>query len=342
MGFTPWPYDDTISAVNNTYDIIQQNGDIIAHHLTQGVPWREALFGLPYPTHLENEIDGRLSRTLDDKAVFLAIDSLNLLRYALVGNWGEAGQEARSGAWATRSFADPEVIAAFSNFSLDMIERFDPEYYSYCTEVSDLILNNPEVYEDFVVFAQGVYENIKAEYPDLPVMLSLSLKSPGSERSETIANQFARIADYVDIAGISIYPYAFFAEGDGASVDTLPDGWLSQIETIAPGKPVAIAETGWPAENVDVPLLDLAVESSAAMQRDYVEKMLLGAEALDAEFVIWYTAVDYDAFWNGTLGQDALSAIWKDIGLYDEDLNPRQSLNTWQQAFEITFSAEGN
>lgn len=340
MGFTPWPYDVSFTAVNTTYDLIQENGDIVAHHLTQGVPWNEALNQTAYPNNLIAEVDGRIAQTLNDKLIFLAIDSLNVLRFELVGNWGDFGYEERTSPWDTRSFDHPDVITAFTNFSLDMIERFDPAYFSYATEVSDLMLSNPQGYNEFVVFAQAVYSNIKARHPNLPVMVSLSLKSPDSGSTDIITNQFSRISDYVDIVGISVYPYAFFDQQDGATPEALPDNWLNQIRTIAPNKPVAITETGWIGEDLKIDSFDLDVKSDEATQNNYVELLLTNADSLDAEFVIWWTMVDYDAMWNGVLGRNDLTAIWKDIGLYDENLQPRQALDTWQWALDKPRSAD--
>ena len=331
MGFTPWPYDATLDALNNTYSLIQQNGDVVAHHLTEGVPWEAALNRTAYPADLNREIDGRISQTMDDKVVYLAIDSLSILREKLVGNWGENGQEPRTAPWDTRSFADPEVIAAYSNFALDMIARFEPEYFNYATEANELYSRNPEGFNDFVVFAREVYTNIKRQYPNLPIMVSISLKSPDSAETAAFIGQFPRIADYVDIVGASAYPYAFFSAEDGSTPDALPSNWLNQINSIAPNKPVAITETGWVAEDLNIPRFGINVESNDATQRSYVERMLNEAQTLNARFVIWFTVVDFDAFWNGVLGRDDLPAIWRDTGLYDETMRARPSLDTWQE-----------
>lgn len=337
MGFTPWPYDSTLDAQNTTYSLIQDNGDLVAHHITQGVPWQEALTGSPYPDHLLRDINGRLDQTRDEKVVYLAIDSLSILRDTIVGNWGENGQEPRSGAWSSRTFADPAVITAFSNFALNLIEQFNPAYFNYGTEANELLIRSPQQFDQFVVFAEGVYNNIKARYPNLPLMISVAMKSPGSSEPNAFAAQFSRLAPFVDIVGISAYPYAFYAPADGATPSALPGNWLSQINAIAPNKPVAITETGWVAQNLDIPQFGISVDSSEALQRDYVTRLMSEAGNLNAEFVVWFSAVDYDAFWNGLLGQDALSAIWRDTGLYDPDTQPRAALDTWQQNYRRPY-----
>lgn len=337
MGFTPWPYDSTQEAVNTTYSLIQDNGDLVAHHITEGVPWQQAFSGAPYPNDLMTEINGRVNQTRNEKVVYLAIDSLSILRDTMIGNWGENGQEARPFPWNLRSFDHPDVITAFSNFSLDLIEQFNPAYFNYATEANELLLRNPAQFEDFVVFAQGVYQNIKARYPDLPVMISVAMKSPDSGETTLFANQFSRLAPYVDIVGISVYPYAFYAASDGATPAALPGNWLSQINTIAPGKPVAITETGWVAQNLVIPEFGINVQSGEATQADYVRRLMAAADALDAQFVVWFSGIDYDAFWNGALGQNSLTAIWRDIGLYDPNTQPRQALTVWQENYRRPY-----
>ncbi len=124
MGFTSWLYEASFTAQDLVYDQIQNNGDIISHHLMSGIPWQEALDQTPYPQAVEDEISTRLSKTLTNKTVYLSIDSLNGPRTELAPNWGNSANEPRSGTWSTRNFSSPEVITAYGNFALDMIARF--------------------------------------------------------------------------------------------------------------------------------------------------------------------------------------------------------------------------
>ncbi|MDZ7784552.1 MAG: hypothetical protein U5K56_16975 [Halioglobus sp.] len=131
-----------------------------------------------------------------------------------------------------------------------MIERFEPAYFNYATRRRISSPTNPQSFDDFVVFAREGYRNIKREHPELPLMISVSLKSPDSPATGGFIDQFPRLAEYVDIVGVSVYPDAFFDADDGASPGALPDDWLRQIQSIAPNKPVAITETGWVAERL--------------------------------------------------------------------------------------------
>jgi len=330
MGFTPWPWDATQAAIDDVNQRIQDNGDIVDHHIMVGVPWEAALQGLPYPAEVDADLNARVQMVQPGKEVFLAIDSLNDVRDAMAPNWGVNFNESLPAPWDTRSFADAEVATAYLNFALDLIARFGPRYFNYGTEISELMLNDPNAFDDYVVFAEAVYSGIKAQYPDLPVMISIAFKSPGSAEMATIATGFERIRDYVDIVGVSVYPYIFYNHADKGDPDNMPDDWLSQVQSLAQGKPVAITETGWIAEDLVIPSFAVNVPGSEVFQQIYASRLLSEADTLNAEFVIWWTVVDFDALWNGVLLQDPVASIWRDIGLYDENLRARPALDEWQ------------
>ena len=333
MGFTPWPYEATQSAINNTYSLIQASGDIVSHHLMVGIPWQEAYEGSALPGHVEDELATRISLTGSQKKIVLSIDSLNTARDDLAANWGEAGTEPRTPPWDTRSFSDPEVAEAYVDFALRMIERFEPDYFNYAPEISELILNDVIKYSEFVTFSQRVYEAVKREHPDLPLLVSVALKTPGSAEAVAIAAGFPSILPYVDMVGVSAYPYAFFEHSERGDPANLPEEWLQQITELASNKPVAINETGWIAENLEISSFGYSAESNLSKQQDYVNELLAVANELEMVFVIWFTMVDYDVLWQNELGQDDLAKLWKDTGLYDENINARPALDTWNSYY---------
>ncbi len=340
MGFTPWPYAATLEAIEDVYDFINSEGDIIAHHFQQGIPFTatNTLDFNTYNKNIQNEIDGRIAGTASGKVLYLAIDSLNSGRDDLTDLWEENANKPRPAPWDTRGFADVEVITAYVNFSLAVIDRFVnyygkvPEYFNYGTEVSDLMINSPGRFADFVVFAQTVYASLKAAYPSMKLMVSIALKSPGSAEMATVQAGFAQIRNYVDVVGISTYAYAFYSHPDKGNPATLPANWLTQISTIAPGKPYGVTETGWIAEDLEIPFYGLSEKGSEAYQDAYLEKLFQECDNdLDAEMIILFTSYDYDTLWVNTLGSDNLSKIWKDTGLISETFTERSALSTWRK-----------
>ena len=335
LGFTPWPYDATATAVNFVYSEAALRGDFIAHHLDGGIPWEEALTGTPYSVELEAELSARLGNTPAGMRTYLALSPLNGGRSELADYWGTGTNQPLPAPWDTRELDDPNVITAYTNFAADLVQRFDPDYFNLGIEASELAINDIASFDRLVTFTEAVSNSLRTRFPNLRLMVSVALKSPGSTEAAIINAEMPRLVQYVDIVGISVYPYVFFDHADRGDPVNLPGNWLSQIGSVTGGKPVAIAETGWVAQQLTIPAFSVDIPSDADKQDAYVTAMFDAAETLDARFVVWFALVDYDALWNGVLQQDPVAHIWRDTGLYDENLNPRPALDTWQQQLNL-------
>lgn len=339
MGFTPWPYDANQAALDDTYTRIQTHGDIVAHHIMDGVPWDQALAGTAYPAEVEAGLQERLDQTLASQRVYLALDAVNGGRDGLADDWDSTCATALCPPWDGYAFDHPDVVNAYTHFALDLIARFDPDYFNIASEASELLLNDQDDgtsnFPAFVDFAAQVIPAIRARHPDLPILVSVAMKAPGSSAMDDLVAGLPPLIDLLDLVGISVYPYAFYDPPDGDPASLTAD-WLSQIEALSGGKPLAVTETGWIAEDLEITSFGLDVQSSPAHQDQYVELLLDEADSLDARFVIWFTIVDYDALW-ATFPPGAvqdLGKIWRDTGLFDQDLIPRAALITWDQARE--------
>ena len=334
MGFTPWMYEATLDAMDVTYTRLIQHGDIIKHHIMGGIPWQEALDQTAYPQNIEDDLNGKINRTPNSTVVFLAIDSLNTERNFLTPNWNAQGDnQPLTGDWLNRSWNSPEVITAYINFASDLIDRFQPRYFEYGTEFTELIINDPAAYPDYVEFAQAVYTQLKASYPNLELMTSVALKSPGSTEMQQIAAQIVQVLPYTDVLGISVYPYAFYEHADRGDPANMPGNWLSQVSQFSQGKPLAISETGWIAEDLQIvfPQFTYAESSNVTKQNSFASMLLTAANSMNMKLVIWWTVTDFDTLWNNELGQDPVAKIWKDIGLYNQDQIARAGLHTWDE-----------
>ena len=341
MGFTPWPYDFTVEAVLDTYAKANAHGDLIAHHLDNGIPWEEALTNQPYHPKVEEELAFKLEKTGSDKKVYLAINSLNLDRNGLAPYWAANDNSPLPEPWASRSFSDPEVAQAYINYALDLIDRFNPTWFNYGIEANELILNKPEAFDGYVTFASAVYQAIRAAHPDLKILISSTLKHPDSHETMTVINTLPAILPYVDMIGISTYPYVFYGHPNAGDPANLPQDWLSQAQLLAGGKPLALAETGWPAQDLVIPAFSIDTESTADFQKSYTEVLFEEAQNLNLEFIVWYSAVDFDALWNAlptdsdaSLYIKALAHIWRDTGLWGEDLKARPALSVWDSWYQ--------
>jgi len=329
MGFTPFPYDIGPEAQEWTYETVLEHGDFVAHHLDTGIPWQEALDRAPYPALVEANLAERLAHTPEGRVVYLAVTPISTLRDGLSQYWSNEGQKPLEEPWAGRRFSDPRVFRAYLRYCLDLIDRFDPEYMAYAVEVDLLARNDPQAFADFRRLAKKIYRRIKRRYPDLQVFFTFTLGQPGGW--EEIRDIVRPLLGVTDVLAISTYPY--LAAGFDGDPRKIPEDWFEQVRELDPDKPFAIAETGYAAEPVVFETFDVTIPASRAWQRLYMQRLMRELQALDAEFVVWFTVVDYDRLWDlmEEAGVSELFKAWRDTGLYDQDLRKRPAARVWDR-----------
>lgn len=337
MGFTPWPYAATVDAVNDIYTFIDNSADMIAHHFDSGVPWNGSLTANNfnnYGQNVKDEINGRVSRTslMNNQTVYLAVSPFSLGRDDIAENWDTAPNQPRLAPWDMRDIGNDNVISAYANYVNELIKKFNPTYVNYAIEINEYYHNRSSVSDRINLdkFVIDVYTYLKSLYPNIKFMTSFTLTTPGSTKMVETAELFQRIKDYNDVIGISLYPYAFFSHANKGDPANLPTDWLSQITTIAPGKPYFIAETGFVAESLSISAFGLNVIADEDKQDLYLDRLFAEANRLDMEGIVWFTAYDFDDLWASSLNDD-LSLIWRDTGLKDGSQVPRKALSRWDQ-----------
>ena len=326
LGFTPFPYDFTSGALVETYQLLPQNADIIAHHFDDGIPWPEALSGATYDQNITSGLDFRLAQLADYDAVYLALTPVNNTRDGLAKYWGEQSNLPLPEGWQELGFNHPNVVAAYINHCRYMIERFKPDYMAYGIEANLLYELNPSLFPDYLEMASRVYVALKAEYPDLPLFITIQIDS--YHRNPDIQEPAIRqLLELSDMVAVSSYPYT-----DYGDPDTMPSEWFSRVAALAPEKPFAIAETGFIAEDLHLSQRGIEITGTPQYQSEYIDFLLAEAEELQAEFVIWFVIRDYDLGWQlmESLGVDELFKLWRDSGLLDGDGQSRPGLEVWR------------
>ncbi|MBI4976811.1 MAG: hypothetical protein HZC28_04975 [Spirochaetes bacterium] len=338
MGFTPWPYEFTAVAVERTYSFIAAHGDIISHHLDNGVPWDEMLTNGAFPAPVEKEIADRLSRKRSGQKIFLSLNPLELDRRNLAGYWNTATQMPLAGLWKSRSFSDSNVITAYINYCRKMIDRFQPDYMAYTIEANVGFSNtNDALFTNYLVLASNVYTTLKSAYPALPVMLTIVAAdfNDGFEELKPLDEKLLQFSDFV---AVSTYPY-FDPDNAPQIADTarIKSGWLKEIAALAPAKPFAIAETGFIAETYDS--LGLMIPANSKWQADYINLLYRELTDLNAVFAVWFVPQDYDK------GSKQLASMgipaydyWRDTGLLDGTGTARPSLTVWDEWYRLPKS----
>ena len=326
MGMTSWPYAATIEAVENTQSLVAQHGDLYAIWLDNGLPWEAAATNGPYPQPVLDKLSALNAEFPAHHQRYVSVGLLDLARTELATDWDGA---PRTGNFAESSFEDPIVRTAYGHWLDLVVERLSPDWFNFAIEVSDLAHHDPDSWEAGAQLVCALYQGLKSRHPELNLFFSVALKHPDSATSDRLATALPAVENCTDFAAASTYGFMFYGHADAGDPNNLPDQWLSQIQTLIPDKPVVIAETAWPAEDLNIARWNIATPSTPAFQERYVDLLLQEAAALDARLVTWWCVVDFDDLWQTALNSDPLASIWRDTGFYDANLNPRPALDTW-------------
>ncbi|MFP4499485.1 MAG: hypothetical protein ACLFTT_00665 [Candidatus Hydrogenedentota bacterium] len=330
MSFTQWPYEAGANAFDDTFALLRPHSDMVSFHIDEGVPWPEAFIGSGYTGEYEGFLGLLQNQRASGDTAYLALSSLNAARDGMAQYRGETANMERPAPWDEFGFGVEDVAKAYANYCHDMIARFDPKFFNYGIEATELFFQNPDLWELYVDFNAEVYTRIKARFPNLMTGFSVSLKQPDTEAARATRKAVTDLLPYADFLGVSAYPYVYFGPPVTGNPATMEAGWLYQAVEMAQGKPVAITETGWPAEDVSVSTFGLDITATPALQQAYVRRMLAAASEIGALFVVWFTVADYDALLEAFPPEARdIGRIWANTGLYDDDLAPRPGLETW-------------
>ena len=326
MGVTPFPYAGDTRSFSQALDYAEDDGDLIVHHFDDGIPWEQALTGADYPESYIGEMDARDIFSPDDSLRYIAVTPINFGRDGLAQTRDESGQVPLEAPWDSKAFDDPDVVTALLNHIDWMVDHLHPDYLAYGVEVNMLAHSRPELWDSFVRLASQVYPVLKERYPDIPIFTTFQVDWLHAYPEE----QEAAIRDmlpYTDILAASSYRYANqTAPADGSN-------YFTALHDIAPDKPFAVGETGWPAEDVVDPWPD-AIEGSPEGQREYVEWLIQQSVELNAEFIVWYLPRDLDIYWDAVLHADPQAAtlrLFKDMGLRDGGGEVRPAGQLWHE-----------
>ena len=218
------------------------------------------------------------------------------------------------------------------NYALRAIEFFEPDYLAIGIEVNLLMVNRPELWPSYVELHQFVYSELKARYLDLPIFVSLlgTALLEGYQHEPDHAQQMQALADilpYTDYFGLSLYPYL-----TAYLTDELPEDMWDELFSLS-DKPIAITETGYPAEAFTLADGAIEIEGTPEKQAAYIEDLLQEAEERQITFVINFVLRDYDALYKLVPEADReLARVWRDTGLYGGAGDPRPALEIWRTA----------
>jgi hypothetical protein len=338
LGFTPFPYDISLEAVNYSYQRITADGDMITHHFDNGVPWVEALVKETYSDNILNDWAFRKTNTPAGHKVCVAVAPLSMLRNGMALYRGESNDLPLPTPWDTYTFADDEVKTAYLNYCISLIDYFEPDYFNMGVEANLLYAQAPEKWTDFVGFHSYIYSNLKALYPELTIFSSVTGAQllPGFISSVDYSQQrlaALQIIESSDLYGVSFYPYMSDFQGNG-----YPDNTFDELFSLSK-KPLAVAETGYIAQPfiINVNGTDVTISSDEMKQQKYISDLLAACVKHKALFVTLFVVRDYDQLWEDMGSGTDLSVAWRDTGLYDENGDARPALSVWKEYLSRTW-----
>lgn len=340
LGFTSWPYDATTEAIDWTWTTLRAEGDVVSQHVEEGVPWTEAASGASFPASFDAQLVDRKKRAAGAKQL-LSLNPLDLSRTKLAGRRTDQLNVPLEPPWSGYALDDPQVIDAYLAYVKRVADVLQPTYLQTGIEVNLLRREtDAATWGRYVKLQCAVYQGLKTAGYAQPVSVSfVSTPFYQPEKYDTkpnVAAQIQALRDVepcVDVVAWSVYPFM-----SGLLAESVPDDYFASFMDLT-SKPMAVSESGYPAETWVLPN-GPTWNGTPEKQRAFADRLLVEASARKLRFVVWFPLRDYDALWSkptsmGGLGQDNVSIVWRDSGMYDAAGAPRPALGRWREAFSM-------
>jgi hypothetical protein len=344
LGFTPFPAELPTSdgqALAETYQLLRDNADLIAHHFDDGIPWPEALAGGGFESYHPNlQADWAFRRSMSPAGhqVYVATTPISISRNQLAPYRGaepDTPLDLIGPQWANADFDSEIVKTAFLNHAVTAIEFFRPDYLAIGIEVNLLKNLSPELWPAYLALHRDTWSELRARYPSLPIFVSITAADMLEGLTDADFDQqrdaLADLEPYMDLIGISFYPFL-----SSLGTGPVPRDVFQQIDQLSK-KPKAIVETGLPAQFQSLQISPgdpaFVIDGTSEAQQDFIRALLTEAQRYQFRFVVNFIAQDYDAL---CIAIECLEwqRLWQDTGLWDENGLPRPALSVWRENLE--------
>jgi hypothetical protein len=331
MGFTPFPYDLSTSAIAGVKRILHQHADLVSVHF-EGVPWREAHTGEPFHAKVLEDWNRQRDARPPGGKLFLSLSPLNNGRNGIAGYRAAEENLPLPEPLAGKALDDPAVLRAYLEFCRSAIRFFEPDTMAIGIEVNELFHHRRAQWGAYTNLHTQTYVALQREHPRLPLCFTFTLHNllnpDWKDRDDMLAATKA-LMDHSDRVAVSFYP--FMALLDGKMDESLD--WLHR-EFGRLGKPYLFSETGQPAEPVVLKSLNFTIPTDPQRQRWVLARLLEFARERRAESIVWFLPRDYDQLWERIRPTaPEFFGAWRDCGLFDGTGNPRPAFELWQSVF---------
>ncbi len=321
MGFTTWAYDLTSEAVNDTYQFLNNNGDIYCEHIDSRIPWNAWINSTALPAEFTNDIASRVAHRIPGKKLAVSVSLLNSPRNDLAYDFDNTTP-------SYTSFDDTTIENAYFEHLKYITNQLNPDYLVISIEANELLHNAPEKWTGYKQLMANIRPRIKAQYPSLKISESITLHNfyqPAVPNpNDYIAELTSYINDNLDYAAISFYPY-FKALASAEEFQAAFDFLHSKV-TI----PIAFAETAHISEALTLTTPNFTIPGNEPEQKVYLETLCTNAQKHNYLYITWWCHRDYDNLW-ATFPPEVqyTGSLWLSTGIINENGAEKQAYASW-------------
>lgn len=298
-GFFPSPPEATLESVLNHFKALGEHADFIL--IQPNIPWDDFVDGIDGESESRTDLRNQtiLAQQNGLEWIFV-VDPLNgLNRREFLGL--PEGWEAR--------FSNPDVQQAFTNFTLWIVQEFQPRYLGLASEINTYLDAHPDDVESYMSLYRDVYDQVKEVAPDTQVFVTFQWADlnniiPGANEGrqpyQTNWDQIEAFGPRLDLWVISTYPFVVFESGD-----EIPDDYYTSLLERT-DKPLAVAEGGYSSRMVG------PFPGDPQDQVAYLEAI---HDQIGDRLNFWVYLILTD------LNMDSISGMARDQGMPEKDLN---------------------
>ena len=321
-GFLPSPPEVTTQSVIDTYTAIGQHGDVVL--LQQSIPWEAFALSVDAQSQAITDIHNQyILAHQNSLEVIFVVDPLNgLNRREFQGL--PAGWEA--------NFANPQVRAAFKNYTLRIVREFHPKYLGLGSEINTYDDTHPEDFPNYLSLYYETYGLVKVEAPDTQIFVTFQWEElnnlmPSVAHGGPYAVNWSQVEQFepkLDLWAISSYPFVIFPSGAD-----IPAAYYTPL-LARTSKPLAVAEGGFPSTAAG------SFPGDPQSQVDYLNAIhsQIGGNRLVFWIYLLINDFNLESYarimkQNGQ-GNDITTLGWfASVGLTQSDRTPKPALAVW-------------
>ncbi|MCK5736957.1 MAG: hypothetical protein KAH21_10785 [Spirochaetaceae bacterium] len=320
-GFFPSPVEISIESIFSLYKIMGEHADVVMYQ--QAIPWENFTDSQNINSREFNDLKNQLTLAQNEglEGIFV-IDPLNGLNRREFQNL-PPGWEA--------SFGNPKVRSAIKNFTLRIVQEFQPRYLGLASEINTYADAYPEDFQNYLSLYREVYTAVKTVSPETKIFVTFQWEdlnnlwpqpwerdySPGEIKWQ----QIEVFEPQLDLWAISSYPYIAFN-----NASEIPEDYYLPLLTRT-DKNLAVSEGGWISEDF---------EHLTATDDDQIGYINAINQQIGNRMAFWIYLLaqdinieSYSPYINGkdleTLG------FFKTVGLISRDGIPKPALSFWDQ-----------